>query len=243
MDPHYKFKHRLVEGLILSRPNRFLMEVDLDGSIIEAHCPVTGRIGGLRFSDIPCLLSKSENSNRKTSHTVEAISLDPPGKKRKAWIGINQVRANRYIEFFLKQNLLPRMVKGDRLLREQGLGKSRIDFLIDSTYLEVKMPLINLPVPEAMGGAGHSKFDSFDRLIKHFTDLSNNLAGGSRAIVLLCYLYDAKPFSPPKPDKHNQKILRAARAAAKKGVENWQVNLSMNPRSLSLLRYFKLDLF
>lgn len=243
MKLRYKFDHALKEAVIRSRPNRFVMLVDLAGSIVKCHCPATGRIGDISFLDIPCLLSVGKNKDRKTSYTVEAISLDPIYKKNKSWIGINQTRVNEYIEFFLRKNQLSKMVKGKKIYREKRLGKSRIDFLIDTTYLEVKMPLISLPIKSNTKIKTHSRFNSFDRLIKHFADLSKNIEEGYRAVVVLCYMYDAKPFLPPKLDRYNLKIQSAVKSAAKKGVENWQVTLKIDARGVSLIKYFKLNLF
>jgi sugar fermentation stimulation protein A len=70
----------LVEGLIKSRPNRFIMFVEEGGTTRECHCPSTGRIGDIEFRDVPCLLSEAEGHGRRTRCTVEAISLDPPGR-------------------------------------------------------------------------------------------------------------------------------------------------------------------
>jgi len=240
----YKFDHPLLEGIIKSRPNRFIMMVELDGGIHKCHCPATGRIGNIVFHDIPCLLSRSESSERKTGFTVEAISLDKPGKKNKSWIGINQNKANNYVEFFLKANKLGRMVKhGERVLRERKLGNSRIDFAIGNEYIEVKTPLMWLPSRKNLKETTHSKFNSFDRLIKHFSDLSGNLKKGARAIVLMCYMYNAEPFKPPKIDASNIKIQKAAKRAEKQGVENWQVNLKIDKNGVSLIDYFELELF
>ena len=245
----YKFKESLIEGLIKARPNRFLMDVELEGKIIRCHCPTTGRIGNLVFENVPCLLLRVENSKRKTPYSVEAISLDSAGKKIKSWIGINQTKMNRYVEFFLNQNQFSKMVSGDEIQREKPLGNSRIDFLVKEqkanreTYLEVKMPLITLPIKQNNVLRTHSKFDSFDRLIKHFTDLANFLKKNNRAIVLLCYMYDAKAFQRPVRDDTNSKILKAAQNAQAKGLENWQANFRITPKYVELLNYFELNLF
>lgn len=240
---NYKFSEKLIEGLIKSRPNRFIMMVKINNHLVKCHCPSTGRIGNIIFSDIPCLLSKADNPTRKTKYTVEAISLDKPNKKNKSWIGINQTKANKYIEFFITNNQVPRMISGQKILRERKLGKSRIDFQIDQHYLEVKTPLISLPTKNRFPALKPSKFDAFDRLIKHFSELSKSLSKNSRAIILLCYMYDAKTFSPPKLKNDNKKIMLAARRANVKGVETWQINLKMTPTDIKLIKYFKLNLF
>lgn len=240
----YKFNEKLKKGLIKSRPNRFIMMVKIGNKTIKCHCPSTGRIGDLVFKDIPCPLSRSNNDKRKTNYTVEAISLDKESKQNKAWIGINQVKINKYIEFFLKNNLFPEMINvPNGVQREKNLGKSRIDFLIDTTYLEIKMPLIALPVKKELTYKKTTKFDSFDRLIKHFNDLSKNLRNKTRAIIALCYMYDAKSFEAPPTDKSNIRIKKAAESASKKGVENWQINLKIDREGVSLIRYFKFKLF
>lgn len=238
-----RFKNELIEGLIRSRPNRFIMLVDLEGKLIKCHCPSTGRIGNIVFRDIPCLLSRADNPERKTPFTVEAISLDPPGKKNKSWIGINQNAANRYVEFFLRTGQLDNMLVlgNEQILREQKLGESRIDFQVGKDYLEVKTPLISLPQAEnGISTRRHPRFNSFDRLIRHFRDLTSNLGPGSRAILLMCYLYDAEPFRPPRTDSKNSRIKRAASRAFRKGVEHWQANLKVSRKGVELIGCFRL---
>ena len=77
------FETALLEGLIRRRRNRFIMEVEVDGILCDCHCPTTGSIGNLILRDIPCLLSRSNDITRKTRYTVEAISLEAPGTKKK----------------------------------------------------------------------------------------------------------------------------------------------------------------
>jgi sugar fermentation stimulation protein A len=202
---------------------------------LRCHCPTTGRLGDLQLSGLPCLYSTSDSRSRKTAHTVEAISTSPSGGD---WIGINQTAANRYFEFFLKEKALSRLARG-KVQREVRLGTSRIDFLVGDAYVEVKTPLITLPAGDAVPRMRPSKFDSFDRLIKHMGELKDSLAAGKRAKIVLCYLYDAKPFVPPPPDGTNSEILAAARAAEEAGVERWQVNLKLTEEGVSLIRYFR----
>ena len=240
----YVFEDMLVEGTICSRPNRFIMMVERNGRVHKCHCPATGRIGDIVFKDVPCLLSKGVGK-RRTKFTVEAISLDPVDVTPRSWIGINQNRANRFIEFLIWTGQLPKMMtfaKGDKVLREQPLARSRIDLMVRNTFIEVKTPLITLPRAPHLEYKEHGEFDSFDRLVRHFNDLGRSLKDGSRAIVVLCYLYDAEPFEPPAPDRNNQKVRDAVARATKRGVENWQVNLRIDERSVSLVRYFKLEI-
>lgn len=202
---------------------------------LRCHCPTTGRLGDLKLAGLPCLYSTSNSELRKTRHTVEAISTSASGG---GWVGINQTAANRYFEHFLREGALGRLAKG-KVEREVKLGRSRIDFLVGDAYIEVKTPLIMLPAGEGVPRTRHSRFDSFERLIRHMGELKASLSRGTEAKLVLCFLYDAKPFSPPPPDRSNARILAAAREAEEAGVERWQVNLKVDRSGVSLIRYFE----
>ena len=230
----YEFPVPLDEGTILSRPNRFIMVVKAGRKTLRCHCPTTGRLGDLKLTGLPCLYSTSDSPLRKTRHTVEAISASAGN----SWVGINQTAANRYFEHFLKNGALGRLARGE-VKREVRLGKSRIDFLVGDTYIEVKTPLIMLPASAGTPRARPSRFDSFERLIRHMGELKASLSRGMRAKIVLCFLYDAEPFTPPPPDGSNAQILAAARGAEEAGVERWQVNLKVDRTGVSLIRYFQ----
>ena len=231
----FRFPDPLKQGIIISRPNRFIMLVRAGNRTLRCHCPTTGRLGDLKLPGLPCLYSTSHSKSRKTAHTVEAISTSRADYQ---WIGINQTAANRYLEFFLRRRALGCLARGP-VQREVRLGKSRIDFLVGNAYVEVKTPLTTLPAPKGTATVRRSRFDSFDRLIKHMVALRNSLASGKKAKIVLCYLYDAKPFTPPHPDRTNARIFEAARVAEKAGVERWQVNLRIDASGVSLVRYFR----
>ncbi|MDR2526361.1 MAG: DNA/RNA nuclease SfsA, partial [Rickettsiales bacterium] len=237
----YEFSTKLIEGTIISRINRFIFEVKIDDKIYMCHCPATGRIADIIFNNIPCLLSKSENENRKTPWTVEAISLD-----NKEWIGINQNKANRYIEHFFKTNQLKNIIDfNGNLDREKNIGDSKIDFIIENNYVEVKTPLIFLSPKNGIGEhiihKKHEPFNSFDRFVKHLNALSNNIKDKQRAILITLFLYDAKTFIPPMSSTSvSIKIKKEVEKAISKGVEMWQVNLGIDKYGVRLLDYFNI---
>jgi sugar fermentation stimulation protein A len=99
----FRFPKRLSEGIMVARPNRFIMLVKAEGKTLRCHCPTTGRLGDLKLAGLRCLYSTSGNPSRKTPHTVEAISVSSQGGP---WVGINQTAANRYFEFFLRKGAL-----------------------------------------------------------------------------------------------------------------------------------------
>ena len=44
-------------------------------------------------------------------------------------------------------------------------------------------------------------------------------------------------------DNPEEKIIKAAKKANSKGLENWQINLKIDKEGIELIDYFKLKLF
>ncbi|WP_059050147.1 DNA/RNA nuclease SfsA [Paenibacillus senegalimassiliensis] len=236
------FETPLIEGVISRRRNRFIMEVEVDGVVIDCHCPTTGRIGDIVFRDIPCLLSKSNNLSRKTLYTVEAISVDLPSDANKSWIGINQNAANRYVEHFIKSGQLSNMVRnGGAIQREQKIGNSTLDFLVGNTYIEVKTPLtrLQIEVKEHIETKKGSSFTSFERFVKHVGELAHSLNANDKAILLVCFIYDSPKYIGSTQGKHSSYIRNSVQLSINQGVEVWQVNFEITPTGVNLVRYFE----
>lgn len=244
----YIFEEPLQEGLILKRTNRFLFDVLIDSKTEICHCPATGRIGNIVFNNIPCLLSYNGSSKeRKTKYTVEAISLNCPEDKNKNWIGINQNRANRFVEFFIKNNQLKDIISyNGSIFRERTIGDSKLDFLVGNSYVEVKTPLVILPLKDTYTTNKKveiketSKFNSFDRFLKHVNELSKSLKSHEKAILLSFYMFEAERFVAPKVNK-NHPFVKTIRNAIKNGVETWQVNSKFDQYGIEVTEYYMND--
>lgn len=233
----------------MSRPNRFIMNVLVDGKVEVCHCPCTGRIANVVFSEIPCLLSEGKTSkNRKTRYTVEAISLSSSKGMRKKWIGINQTKANSYVEYFLQSGQLSGIMgnKGKKLniARERKIGESRIDFLIDSEILlEVKSPMVFLPLRDdyltnrTVKFAKATKLYAIDRFLKHMDELSKH----RKAIILVFYMFEAERFVPSELEESDVGVASKVRRTRDSGVEFWQVNTKFTPREIKLVNYYTLQ--
>lgn len=143
----YLFPSPLKEGIIVKRPNRFMMDVSLDGEVVQCHCPTTWRIGDIDMRGIACLVSRHDDPKRKLKYTVEAVSCDELNCPDKNWIGINQVFSNKLVAYFLQTHQLDEMISDyDDIRREVNLGVSKLDFLVGNTYIEIKTGLTTLNV-------------------------------------------------------------------------------------------------
>ncbi len=243
MSNDFVFEIPLIEALILKRPNRFIMQVELDGAVYDCHCPTTGRIGNLVLENIPCLLSKSADAKRKTAFTVEAISLDLPNNPIKNWIGINQNAANRYVEYYLKNDGFPDMIGmgQQEVLREQKIGISKLDFRVGDTYFEVKTPLqqLQIEIPEHIKTKKSTPFSSTDRMVKHVTELAATLQEHQRAIFLTCCIYNNPGFRVVEKSTNYEQVEKTMAKSKAAGVEMWQANFEISSIGVALTSYFK----
>lgn len=224
------------------------MNVLIDGSIEACHCPCTGRIANVVFNRIPCLLSESSLSkNRKTRYTVEAISLSSARGPHRKWIGINQTKANSYIEYFLRSGQLPgitgNMGGKMNIKRERKVGESRIDFVIDNEkYIEVKSPLVYLPLKNSYLTNHEAKFAkstklyALDRFLKHMDELSRH----KKSVVLVFFMFEANRFAP-RPEEGSSDVANIVQKTKDSGVEFWQVNAKFTASEIKLASYYSIQ--
>ena len=67
-----KYK-KVVEARFLTRPNRFVAQVDIAGQVETVHVKNTGRCKELLLPDVPVILAEADNPNRKTRHDLIAV--------------------------------------------------------------------------------------------------------------------------------------------------------------------------
>ena len=240
----FLFKNSLVEGVIEKRKTQFTIQVEYNGESYHCHCPSTGRIGNLELSERPCLLSPSADTSRKTAFTVEAISLNRPEDSEKKWIGINQNAANRYVEHFLRNGGFSEMINASTIYREQVLGNSKLDFLVGNTFIEVKTPLqcLQIKIPSYVKTKKVTPFSGTDRMTRHITELGNSLNKNQRAIMLLCFIYDNPGFKVIERSTKYEEVKRIVDENIAKGVEIWQANFKIDPVSITLEKYFRIEI-
>lgn len=241
----YAFHPPLVEGVIQKRKSQFTMLVNFEETVYSCHCPTTGRVGNIDLSGRPCLLSRSDDSARKTAFTVEAVSLNRPEDMAKSWVGINQNAANRYVEHFLVNGGFADVLgQGNKVQREKFLGISKLDFLVGNTYLEVKTPLqhLQLIIPDYVKTKKVTPFSSTGRMTKHIAELAGSLKEHERAILLTCSIYDNPGFQIIERSTNYDEVKRIVDSSVSKGVETWQANFRLTSEGVTLEKYFPIQI-
>lgn len=171
----------LLEGRLLARYKRFLMDLELEGGArVTVHCANSGSMEGCLETGAPVLASPKSGGAGRLGHVAEWIHLAD------GWVGINTHRTNMIAGEALRSRRLAAFEAYGEVLAEVPYGKerSRIDFLLRAPglpdcYVEVK----NTTWP---GGDGAIAFPDAvtERGLKHLRELARVVKAGGRAAVL-----------------------------------------------------------
>lgn len=120
------------EGVFVSRPNRFIAHVLIDGEPVVAHVKNTGRCKELLLPGSKIWLNKGNTPNRKTDWDL--ISVESKGQI----VNIDSQVPNQLAYDYL-QSVYPEA----HIRREVTFGDSRFDLMLEiegqkPTYVEVK---------------------------------------------------------------------------------------------------------
>lgn len=111
---------KIVDGLFIDRPNRFIAHVDIQGVTETVHVKNTGRCKELLIPGCPVRLELSDNPNRKTRYDLVAVC-----KKDFGWINIDSQAPNKVVKEWLETR------DYDRIQPEFTYGESRLDFYME----------------------------------------------------------------------------------------------------------------
>ena len=174
----------LIPARLIRRYKRFLADVLMpDGTETTVHVANPGSMLGLVAPGSRIFLSRSENPNRKLPLSWELVEVDFGNGAE--LVGVNTGHPNRLIEEAIKGGQVPELAGYPRLRREVKYGKaSRVDFLLEGDgrppcFVEVK----NVHM---MRKPGRAEFPDCvtARGAKHLDELANEIARGSRAVMV-----------------------------------------------------------
>lgn len=226
------FSKTLIEGRLIRRYKRFLVDVDTSQGVVTAHCPNTGSMAGCLTPGCAVWLSPAENPERKLAWTWEIVEPEPGVR-----VGLHTGRANGLVEEAIQAGLLPALGEFAEIRREVKYGRenSRIDLLLRSaagalTYVEVK----NVTAAVA-DGVGYFPDAVTERGSKHLRELMAMVAEGHRAAVVFCVQRNDVVLVQPADhiDPVYGATLRQAMAA---GVMALALGAEVTPAGISLIR-------
>lgn len=186
----FTYKGLVLEGVFISRVNRFVAEVELDGELVLAHVKNTGRMRELLTQGSRCYVQVADSPNRKTKYDL--LSIEYKG----ILVNLDTQVSNKLAEKAFRENAIKGFEKLDSVRSEVSVGRSRLDFLLErdgvETYVEVKSVDLVLNGEEAMFPGAPT-----ERGQRHLRDLIKLVQQGKEAMVFfLVAREDCKFFRP-----------------------------------------------
>lgn len=220
----------LVEGRLIQRRNRFVAEVDLDGRMVEAHCPNTGSMLGCKAPGSRVWLSPAENPERKLQWTWEIVEALPG-----VLVGLHTGRPNGLVEEAIRAGRVAELAAYTAIRREVKYGKenSRIDLLLEGEglppcYVEVKN--VTAAVDD---GIGFFPDAVTERGAKHLREMMEVVREGGRAALVFCV--QRGDVTEVRPADHIDPVYgRTLRAAMAAGVDVVALRATVTPVEITL---------
>ena len=181
----------ITKGIFISRPNRFIAEVEIDGRRETVHVKNTGRCKELLITGCDVWLTAPGTPNRKTRYDLVAVR-----KSNGMIINIDSQAPNKVVyEWLQKQDY-------DKVFPEYTYGRSRIDFFMekdDERYLmEVKGCTLEID------GTGYFPDAPTERGAKHIRELIKAKEQGYRPILAFVIqmngINEVRPNTDTDPD-------------------------------------------
>ena len=212
-----------IPARFLSRPNRFVAQVELDGVETTVHVKNTGRCRELLVPGARVWLVKSDNPSRKTAYDLVAV------EKGDRLINMDSQAPNAVFGEWAQAGCF---VPGLTLLKPEYKHRdSRFDFYWEAGdrkgFVEVK------GVTLEQNGAVYFPDAPTQRGIKHLHGLIDCLDEGYEAAVCFVIQMEQADFFSPNDETHPAfgEALRQAHAA---GVRVLALSCSVTPDSLSI---------
>lgn len=216
---------KVISGKFISRPNRFIAKVEIDGTEETVHVKNTGRCRELLVPDARVYLSVSDNPARQTRCDLIAVEKIRGGKP--LLINMDSQLPNGAAEEWLNKCGL--FSENAVIRREVTFGKSRFDFCVDDggrkTFIEVK------GVTLENDGVALFPDAPTERGVKHLNELVECVKEGYGAYVLfVIQMKEIREFRPN--DSMHPEFGDALRNAAENGVEIIAADCLVTPDSM-----------
>ncbi len=220
-----KYKN-ITEGTFVSRPNRFIAEVEIDGEIKICHVKNTGRCRELLTCGARVLLERSENQARRTEYDLIAVY------KGEKLINIDSQAPNKVFGEWIKQSGF--FGSATLIKPEYTYGNSRFDFYIEADGKRILAEIKGVTLEK--DGVVLFPDAPTERGVKHINELVEAKQNGFEACVFfVIQMKDCRYFTPNR--ETHPKLADALVKAAKSGVGIYALNCNVTDNSLDILDF------
>ena len=199
-----------VKGIFKNRPNRFIAEVEVDGTLEIAHVPNTGRCKELLVENAIVWLKPSDNPNRKTKFSLHFV------ENRGALVSLYSQQANSIVYDAIIEGKIKELAGYNHHQREKTVDNSRIDIYLanekEECYVEVK------GVTLIVDGEARFPDAPTERGAKHLKELIKLKKDGNRCAVFFLIQHPIGKFFRPNW-KNDPMFSQTLNDAYDEGVE------------------------
>jgi sugar fermentation stimulation protein A len=222
-----KIAAKLIPATFIKRDNRFRVTVRVEGHLVWAHLPNSGRLRELLVPGRRVLLAAAQAPGRLTAYDLLMVDLDG------TLVSIDARLPSRLLYETLQAGRLEEFAGYAQVRREVTYGQSRLDLVLEGgpdggqCFIEAKsVTLVKEGVaffPDAPTQRGR----------RHLGELARARAEGHRtAVVFVVQRDDTIRFSPH--DEADPAFGQALREAAKAGVEVYAYKCRVSEEEVAL---------
>ena len=226
--------NKIIEGIFLERPNRFLAKVIIENKEEIVHVRNTGRCRELLVPGAKVILEDCRNNpNRKTKYSLISVY------KGDTLINMDSQIPNAVVFEALKNNQIPEFQNLTYIKREVTHGNSRYDIYfekeINKGFIEVK------GVTLESNGIARFPDAPTERGRKHVLEMIQAVKEDYIGVIFfLIQMENPKEFRLNW--KMDEKFSSAVNLAMKNGVEILAYDSIVNKNSISIGQRIKIDL-
>lgn len=213
----------ITEAVFLSRPNRFIAYVDLDGKTEKVHVKNTGRCRELLIENAKVYLEKSTNAKRSTAYDLVAV------KKGERIINMDSNAPNKAVgEWLSGKELFPTLRE---VRAEKTYKNSRFDFYVETqetkAFLEVK------GVTLERDNAVYFPDAPSKRAVKHMEELIEAVRDGYEAYIIFVIQMEGADYFAPNRETQPA-FAEALKRASKEGVKVLAYDCEVTPGTMQI---------
>ena len=218
-----KYKN-IIKAKFISRPNRFIAHIEIDGKTEIAHVKNTGRCKELLKEGATVYVQKSDNPLRKTKYDLITV------EKNKMLINMDSQAPNKVFGEWVKQgNFTPNI---SLIKPECKYGNSRFDFYIEADERKIFAEIKGVTLEE--NGVVMFPDAPTERGVKHIRELCECVNNGYEGyIFFIIQMEKCKYFTPNKVT--HPEFAEALKFASKCGVNIKALNCRVASDELKIL--------
>ena len=221
----------IIKARFISRPNRFIAEVEIDGNIEIAHVKNTGRCKELLTEGTTVYVQKSDNPARKTKYDLITVV------KNGMLINMDSQAPNKVFGEWVSQGNFAADV--DLIKPECKYGNSRFDFYIEAGGRKIFAEIKGVTLEEE--GIVMFPDAPTERGIKHIKELCECVKNGYEGyIFFIIQMEQCKYFTPNKAT--HPEFAEVLKKASECGVNIKAMNCNVTKDELIILKEVEIKL-